>query len=101
MLYGRTGRAKKPEAVIATELATMRDAKRMSPSLVMRDPDILDFLGLRYTWQESDLEAAIIREMESFLLELGSGFTFVARQKRIQIDGEDLDRKSTRLNSSH
>ena len=68
----------------------MRDAQRMSPALVMRDPYILDFLGLRDTWQEGDLEAAIIREMESFLLELGAGFSFVARQKRIQIDGEDF-----------
>lgn len=75
---------------IAQELATMRDAQRMSPALVMRDPYILDFLGLRDTWQEGDLEAAIIREMESFLLELGAGFSFVARQKRIQIDGEDF-----------
>ncbi len=90
MLYERTALSKKPEALIAQELATMRDAQRMSPSLVMRDPYILDFLGLRDTWQESDLEAAIIREMESFLLELGVGFTFVARQKRIQIDSEDF-----------
>jgi hypothetical protein len=56
----------------------------------MRDPYILDFLGLRDSWQESDLEAAIIREMEAFLLELGAGFCFVARQKRIQIDDEDF-----------
>ena len=90
MLYERTALSKKPEALIAQELATMRDAQRMSPSLVMRDPYILDFLGLRDTWQESDLETAIIREMESFLLELGAGFTFVARQKRIQIDNEDF-----------
>ncbi|AYN20478.1 PDDEXK nuclease domain-containing protein [Alcaligenes aquatilis] len=90
MLYERTALSKKPEALIAQELASMRDAQRMSPSLVMRDPYILDFLGLRDTWQESDLEAAIIREMESFLLELGVGFTFVARQKRIQIDNEDF-----------
>jgi predicted nuclease of restriction endonuclease-like (RecB) superfamily len=90
MLYERTALSKKPEALIAQELATMRDAQRMSPALVMRDPYILDFLGLRHTWQEGDLEAAIIREMESFLLELGVGFTFVARQKRIQIDGDDF-----------
>lgn len=90
MLYERTALSKKPGALIAQELATMRDAQRMSPSLVMRDPYILDFLGLRDTWQESDLEAAIIREMESFLLELGVGFTFVARQKRIQIDSDDF-----------
>ena len=90
MLYERTALSKKPDETIAQELAAMRDAQRISPSLVMRDPYILDFLGLRDTWQESDLEAAIIREMESFLLELGIGFTFVARQKRIQIDDEDF-----------
>ncbi|MFC4622378.1 YhcG family protein [Comamonas nitrativorans] len=90
MLYERTALSQKPGETIAQELAAMRDAQRMSPALVMRDPYILDFLGLRDTWQEGDLEAAIIREMESFLLELGAGFSFVARQKRIQIDGEDF-----------
>lgn len=90
MLYERTALSQKPGETIAQELATMRDAQRMSPALVMRDPYILDFLGLHDTWQESDLEAAIIREMESFLLELGAGFSFVARQKRIPIDDEDF-----------
>ncbi|WP_437127744.1 PDDEXK nuclease domain-containing protein [Rahnella aceris] len=52
------------------------------------DPYIVDFFGLRDTWQEGDLEAATIREMESLLLKLGVGFTFVARQKRIQIDDD-------------
>lgn len=90
MLYERTALSQKPEETIAQELATLRDAQRMTPALVMRDPYILDFLGLRDRWQESDLEAAIIREMEAFLLELGAGFCFVARQKRIQIDDEDF-----------
>ncbi|WP_028217920.1 PDDEXK nuclease domain-containing protein [Paraburkholderia oxyphila] len=90
MLYERTALSRKPDALIAQELATLRDAQRMSPALVMRDPYIFDFLGLQDTWQEGDLEAAIIREMESFLLELGAGFSFVARQKRIQIDDEDF-----------
>lgn len=90
MLYERTALSKKPDETITQELAAMRDAQRMSPALVMRDPYILDFLGLRDTWQEGDLEAAIIREMESFLLELGAGFSFVARQKRIPIDDEDF-----------
>lgn len=90
MLYERTALSKKPDALIAQELATMRGAQRMSPALVMRDPYILDFLGLCDTWQEGDVETAIIREMESFLLELGVGFTFVARQKRIHIDDEDF-----------
>src|SRR3546814_15663332 len=75
MLYERTALSQKPGETIAQELAKMRDAQRMSPALVMRDPYILDFLGLRDTWQEGDLEAAIIREMESFLLELGAGFS--------------------------
>ncbi|HIE1388994.1 TPA: PDDEXK nuclease domain-containing protein [Pseudomonas aeruginosa] len=81
MLYERTALSQKPEETIAQELATLREAQRMTPALVMRDPYILDFLGLRDSWQESDLEAAIIREMEAFLLELGAGFCFVARQK--------------------
>ena len=76
--------------MIAQELATLAGAQRMSPALVMRDPYILDFLGLQDSWQEGDLEGAIIREMESFLLELGAGFSFLARQKRIQIDDEDF-----------
>jgi hypothetical protein len=59
MLYERTTLSRKPDALIAQELDTMRDAQRMSPSLVMRDPYILDFLGLRDAWQEGDLEAAI------------------------------------------
>lgn len=90
MLYERTALSRKPDALIAEELAAMRNNQRMSPKLIMRDPYILDFLDLHDTWQESDLETAIIREMESFLLELGAGFTFVARQKRIQIDDDDF-----------
>jgi hypothetical protein len=62
----------------------------MSPSLILRDPYVLDFLDLKDTYHEEDLEAAIIREMEAFLLELGAGLSFIARQKRIQLDGEDF-----------
>lgn len=90
MLYERTALSRQPAATITQELATLRDTQRVTPSLLMRDPYILDFLGLQDTWHESDLEAAIIREMEAFLLELGIGFSFVARQKRIQLDGEDF-----------
>lgn len=90
MLYERTALSRQPDRLVAQELESLRNAQPMSPSLVMRDPYILDFLELRDTWQESDLEAAIIRDMESFLLELGAGFTFVARQKRIQIDDDDF-----------
>src|SRR5947209_16307157 len=62
----------------------------MSPDLVFRDPYLLNFLGLADTYSEKDLEAAILREMERFILELGAGFAFVARQKRIVIDGKDF-----------
>ncbi|HEV3446250.1 MAG TPA: PDDEXK nuclease domain-containing protein, partial [Gemmataceae bacterium] len=71
-------------------LARLRTADQLSPDLVFRDPYLLDFLGLKDTYSEKDLEAAILREMEAFLLELGAGFTFVARQKRMVIDGKDF-----------
>lgn len=61
----------------------------MTPDLVFRDPYLLNFLGLADTFSEKELEAAILRDLERFLLEMGQGFTFVARQKRIIIDGED------------
>lgn len=62
----------------------MREEDLMTPDLVFRDPYFLDFLGLSETFSERDLEAAILRELEKFLLELGTDFTFVARQKRIR-----------------
>ncbi|GAJ20496.1 unnamed protein product, partial [marine sediment metagenome] len=70
-------------------LAALRGEDRLTPDLVFRDPYFLDFLGLKDTYSEKDLETAILREMESFILELGAGFSFVARQKRITVDNED------------
>ncbi|MDD5616018.1 MAG: PDDEXK nuclease domain-containing protein [Candidatus Methanoperedens sp.] len=89
MLYERTALSKKSEKLIQQELATLREEDRMTPDLVFRDPYFLDFLGLSDSFSERDLEAAILRELERFLLELGTDFTFVARQKRITIDNED------------
>jgi len=60
------------------------------PALVFKDPYFLDFLGLRQGHEEADLEAAILRQLEAFILELGRGFAFVERQKRMVIDGEDF-----------
>lgn len=54
------------------------------------DPYFLDFLGLKDTFAERDLEEALIREMEAFLLEVGNGWTFVARQKRMTVDNDDF-----------
>lgn len=90
MLYERTAISRQPRKQIEQELAALRDSERMSPALLLRDPYLLDFLGLSDTWAERDLEAAIAREMESFLLELGAGFSFIARQKRIQLDDDDF-----------
>ena len=89
MLYERTAISKKPEKLVKEELAALREEDRLTPDLVFRDPYFLDFLGLKDTFSEKDLESSILREMESFILELGIGFSFVARQKRITVDNED------------
>ena len=68
---------------------TFREEDKLTPDLVFRDPYFLDFLGLKDTYSEKDLEDTILREMEQFLLELGTGFSFIARQKRITVDDED------------
>lgn len=89
MLYERTAISKKPEELAKVELSTLREKDLLTPDLVFRDPYILDFLGLRDRYLEKDLEDAILRELENFLLELGDGFTFQARQYRISIDSDD------------
>lgn len=58
--------------------------------LLFKDPYLLDFLNLKDGFQENDLEAAILKDLELFILELGMGFTFVERQKRMIIDGDDF-----------
>ncbi|HIH88618.1 TPA: DUF1016 domain-containing protein [Candidatus Bathyarchaeota archaeon] len=89
MLYERTALSKKPDEIIREELRQLRNSDRISPDLVFRDPYVLDFLGLKDRYLERDLEDAILRELERFLLELGSGFAFLSRQKRIQINNDD------------
>jgi predicted nuclease of restriction endonuclease-like (RecB) superfamily len=89
MLFERTALSKKPDKLISQELKALREEDKLTPDLVFRDPYLLDFLGLRDTYAEKDLEAAILREMEAFILELGVGFAFMERQKRITVDGDD------------
>ena len=89
-LYLRTAISKKPENIVQAEISHLRADGQMTPDLVFRDPYMLDFLGLPHDYSEHDLEHAILREMERFLLELGVGFTFVARQKRISVDHKDF-----------
>ena len=88
MLYERTALSKKPDSLIRKELGALRGSDRLTPDLVFQDPYLLDFLGLRDTFSEQDLESALLREIERFL-ELGTGFAFVERQKRITLDGDD------------
>ena len=90
MFYERTGISKQPAEVAKAELASLRDEDKLTPALIFRDPYILDFLGLKDRYLEKDLEDAILRELENFLLEMGDGFTFQARQFRIQIDSDDF-----------
>lgn len=90
MLYERTALSKKPEELAELELQALREEDKLIPDLVFRDPYFLDFLGLTGAFQEKDLESAIPRELEAFIMELGAGFTFVARQKRITVDEDDF-----------
>ena len=90
MLYERTALSRKPEELARLELQSLRDEDLMSPDLVFRDPYLLDFLGLKGAFQEKNLEAAILHELEAFIMELGDGFSFVARQKRMMVDHDDF-----------
>jgi len=89
MLYERTALSKKPAELMKKELAVLREKDTLTPDMVFKDPYILDFLGLKDTYSEKDLEAAILRELERFLIELGTDFTFVARQKRLHLGNKD------------
>ena len=89
MLYQRTALSKNSKEVISAELGGLR-AGRVTPDTVFRSPYFLDFLGLKGAYSERDLEGAILREMEAFLLEMGVGFTFVARQKRMSVGKDDF-----------
>ena len=90
MLFERTALSKKPDDLIKEELKALKETDKLTPDLVFKDPYFLDFTGLKDTYSEKTLEDAILREIEQFILELGSGFTFVERQKRMIIDGEDF-----------
>ena len=89
MLFERTAISKKPEETIENDLAQLRETGEVSEDLVFRDPYFLDYLGLRDSYSERDLETAIIAELQHFIAELGNDFAFLDRQKRITIDGED------------
>ena len=90
MLFERTALSSKPEEVVKQELANVRDNKLVSPDVVFKSPYFLEFTGLKGMYSEKDLEDSLVAHLEQFILELGNGFCFAERQKRMIIDGEDF-----------
>ena len=90
MLYERTLISKKPEETIKNDLKLLQKEQKPSPDLVFKDPYFLDFLGLKDTYSEKDLESIILAQLQSFILEFGNDFAFLSRQKRITIDNDDF-----------
>jgi predicted nuclease of restriction endonuclease-like (RecB) superfamily len=85
--YERTALSKNKAAMLAKgQKALAQDA--VTPEEAIKDPLVLEFLGLKDEYSESDLEDALIRHLESFLLELGGDFAFVGRQRRLRIDDD-------------
>lgn len=89
MLYERTALSKQPEELIKYELDNIKQ-EEFSKDMILKDPYLLDFLEINDRYLEKDLEDAILRSIEQFIFELGVGFSFIERQKRIIIDGEDF-----------
>lgn len=89
LLFERTALAKQPDTVIADSLSLVKQTDRLSSEMILQDPYLLEFLNLGKHYSESDLESAILDEIQNFLLEMGAGFCFVARQKRISVGKKD------------
>ncbi len=88
-LYERLLMSNDKENVLAV---ARKEKNPVHPSEIIKDPMVLEFLGLKpnSAYYEKDLEQAIINHLQDFILELGNGFAFIARQKRIHIDGDDF-----------
>ena len=89
MLYERTAIAAKPQEQIAQTLKELKEENIINPELVFKSSYILDFMGLKGSYSEKDLEDALVANLQQFIMELGDGFAFVERQKRIQLDAVD------------
>jgi predicted nuclease of restriction endonuclease-like (RecB) superfamily len=83
--YERTALSKNKAAML-TKGAVAKPEDAVTPDEAVKDPYVLEFLNLKDEYSESDLEAALIHRLEEFLMELGSDFTFVGRQRRLRID---------------
>lgn len=90
MLYERTLISGKPDEMIKSELENLRSTNTLTADLVFKSPYFLDFTGLKGMYSEKSLEDSLIASIEQFIMELGVGFSFVERQKRMIIDGEDF-----------
>lgn len=89
LLYERLLLSQDKESVLAIAQGTSSPSE---PFQIIKDPTVLEFLGLKpqAVYYEEDFESALITHLQDFLLELGNGFSFVARQKRIQLDGDEF-----------
>lgn len=89
MLFERSAISKKPVITIKNDLDELQKSKKMSVDIFFKDPYVLDFLDLKDTYSEKDLENAILDELEHFILEMGNDFAFLARQKHFVLDEKD------------
>lgn len=89
MMYERTAVAKYPKHVIQENINKLKQENIIMPDLVFKNSYVLDFLSLPNNYNENELEKSLINEIEKFILELGSGFAFIERQKRISVDSID------------
>lgn len=87
LFYERT-LASRNKAAMLNKGTVPQDGELLTPEVEIKDPLVLEFLGLKDEYSESDLEEALIRQLETFLLELGGDFAFIGRQKRLRIDDE-------------
>lgn len=83
--YERTALSK-DKAAMLVKGGVPKPEDAVTPNDAIKDPYVLEFLDLKDEYSESDLETALIQRLEDFLLELGEGFTFVGRQRRLRID---------------
>jgi predicted nuclease of restriction endonuclease-like (RecB) superfamily len=89
MLFERTAISAKPQQTIKEVLQKLKQERIISPELVFKNSYVLNFLNLPADYSEEELETALINNLQQFILELGTGFAFLERQKRIPIDSVD------------
>ena len=86
--YERTALSKNKAAMLAKGQEGQDDDAAVLPEAAIKDPFVLEFLDLKDEYSESDLEDALIHRLETFLLELGSDFCFIGRQRRLRVGNE-------------